>query len=143
MRLMSPVSFNSMSLSAPRVQTLSNNALVGKLQPWRLRACDSGCKPRARSGQYATQYIGTAFGHYSDGLIHYYSYWQDLTSEQTPGLEFHTFYHPFSSEYVTSLNQGGVAALLESDTRYRIRQRHRRSKVITIPNFSRNSYKAV
>ena len=32
------------------------------------------------------------------------------------GLEFHTFYHPFSSKYVTRLNQGGIAALMGSDT---------------------------
>ena len=33
------------------------------------------------------------------------------------GLEFHTFYHPFSSEYVTRLNQGGIPGLMESDTK--------------------------
>ncbi len=32
------------------------------------------------------------------------------------GLEFHTFYHPFSSKYVSRLNQGGLAALMGSDT---------------------------
>ncbi len=43
------------------------------------------------------------------------------------GLEFHTFYHPFSSKYVTNLNQGGLSrgnkppeeyppGLMESDT---------------------------
>ena len=32
------------------------------------------------------------------------------------GLEFHTFYHPFSSQYVTNLNQGGLQSLMESDT---------------------------
>ncbi len=32
------------------------------------------------------------------------------------GLEFHTFYHPFSSQFVTRLNQGGIANLLASDT---------------------------
>lgn len=31
-------------------------------------------------------------------------------------LEFHTFYHPFSSQYVTRLNQGGISALMSSDT---------------------------
>lgn len=32
------------------------------------------------------------------------------------GLEFNTFYHPFSSQYVTSLNSGGIKALMETDT---------------------------
>ncbi len=32
------------------------------------------------------------------------------------GLQFHTFYHPFSSEYVTNLNQGSLPGLMESDT---------------------------
>jgi hypothetical protein len=32
------------------------------------------------------------------------------------GLEFHTFYHPFSSKYVTNLNQGGLPGLMKSDT---------------------------
>ncbi|MCP4398170.1 MAG: hypothetical protein GY801_12845 [bacterium] len=32
------------------------------------------------------------------------------------GLEFHTFYHPFSSRYTTHLNQGGMAGLMASDT---------------------------
>ncbi len=32
------------------------------------------------------------------------------------GLEFHTFYHPFSSDYVTNLNQAGLPGLMQSDT---------------------------
>ncbi|MGZ8538396.1 MAG: neuraminidase-like domain-containing protein, partial [Flavisolibacter sp.] len=32
------------------------------------------------------------------------------------GLEFHTFYHPYSSLFVTRLNQGNVEGLMESDT---------------------------
>ena len=32
------------------------------------------------------------------------------------GLEFHTFYHPFSSKYVARLNQGGMPALMGCDT---------------------------
>jgi len=32
------------------------------------------------------------------------------------GLEFHTFYHPYSNKYVQALNQSGLAGLLESDT---------------------------
>lgn len=32
------------------------------------------------------------------------------------GLEFHTFYHPFSTEYVKNLNQRGLSGLMQSDT---------------------------
>ena len=32
------------------------------------------------------------------------------------GLEFHTFYHPFSSKYVTNLNQSSLPGLMGSDT---------------------------
>ncbi len=32
------------------------------------------------------------------------------------GLEFHTFYHPYSNSYVERLNQGGISGLLSSDT---------------------------
>lgn len=32
------------------------------------------------------------------------------------GLEFHTFYHPYSSDFVTRLNKGGLSVLMESDT---------------------------
>lgn len=34
----------------------------------------------------------------------------------TKGLAFHTFYHPFSSQYMTNLNQHGVPGLMASDT---------------------------
>ncbi|HCN84890.1 MAG TPA: hypothetical protein DIT07_14925, partial [Sphingobacteriaceae bacterium] len=33
------------------------------------------------------------------------------------GMEFHTFYHPFSSQYVTNLNQEGIKGLMDSDTK--------------------------
>ena len=32
------------------------------------------------------------------------------------GLEFHTFYHPYSAQYVTDLNRGGLPRLMTSDT---------------------------
>jgi hypothetical protein len=35
---------------------------------------------------------------------------------RTENLEFHTFYHPFSSKLVARLNQGGISALMGSDT---------------------------
>lgn len=34
----------------------------------------------------------------------------------TKNLAFHTFHHPFSSKFVTRLNQGGVSKLMGSDT---------------------------
>ena len=42
--------------------------------------------------------------------------YSDLDVRADKGLEFHTFYHPFSGDYVTNLNQGGMGSLLESDT---------------------------
>jgi hypothetical protein len=33
------------------------------------------------------------------------------------GLQFHTFYHPYSSEFVTNLNKGGIKGLMDSDTK--------------------------
>lgn len=37
-------------------------------------------------------------------------------SEYESGLIFHTFHHPFSSKFSTRLNQGGISALLNTDT---------------------------
>lgn len=50
-----------------------------------------------------------------------YTSWEGRTMHFTKGatdkgLEFHTFYHPYSSKYVTRLNQGGIPALMGSDT---------------------------
>jgi len=53
-------------------------------------------------------HINEAFGGAKD-----LAYW---TPGNGPGLEFHTFYHPFSSKYVTRLNQGGMPGLMGSDT---------------------------
>ena len=39
-----------------------------------------------------------------------------LSQNYESSLEFHTFYHPFSSKFVTRLNQGGIPALMGSDT---------------------------
>ena len=59
------------------------------------------------------EYIGPAFAVFTDGLVP--ARFISQTRADT-GLEFHTFYHPFSSRYVTNLNQGGLQGLLESDT---------------------------
>lgn len=39
------------------------------------------------------------------------------TSHYERRLEFHTFYHPFSSQFVTNLNQDGIKGLMDSDTK--------------------------
>jgi Tc toxin complex TcA C-terminal TcB-binding domain/ABC toxin N-terminal region/Neuraminidase-like domain/Salmonella virulence plasmid 28.1kDa A protein/PA14 domain len=39
-----------------------------------------------------------------------------LISSDNLGLEFHTFHHPYSNQYVRNLNLGGIQGLLESDT---------------------------
>ncbi|MBI5909226.1 MAG: hypothetical protein HY848_04665, partial [Betaproteobacteria bacterium] len=39
-----------------------------------------------------------------------------LTRSDDKGLEFHTFYHPYSSQFVTNLNRDGLSGLMESDT---------------------------
>jgi hypothetical protein len=43
------------------------------------------------------------------------AWYQDNMASDT-GFEFHTFYHPFSSQFVTNLNINGVPGLLDSDT---------------------------
>ncbi|MFD4368970.1 neuraminidase-like domain-containing protein [Rhodococcus sp. NPDC058521] len=40
----------------------------------------------------------------------------DMGTRQATGLEFHTFHHPASSEYVERLNRDGLAGLLAADT---------------------------
>ena len=59
-----------------------------------------------------TEYVGGAFtfdlGNWAVAAIQNY--------RPDTGLEFHTFYHPFSGRYVTNLNQEGLPGLMESDT---------------------------
>ena len=57
-------------------------------------------------------HVSEAFGAVKDLL---YVDW-GLLGRFDRGLEFHTFYHPFSSEYVKNLNQRGLPGLLASDT---------------------------
>jgi hypothetical protein len=40
----------------------------------------------------------------------------DVYARTAKGLEFHTFYHPFSPQFITHLNSGGVDELMTSDT---------------------------
>lgn len=56
-------------------------------------------------------HINEAFGVTKD-----VAYGQYLRLDKDNGLEFHSFYHPFSSKYVTRLNQGGMPGLMGSDT---------------------------
>lgn len=66
----------------------------------------------SKSNMVEIAYIDQAFG----GLD-IKKYIENLVSNVLDtGLEFHTFYHPFSSQFVTNLNQKGVLGLLESDT---------------------------
>lgn len=58
-------------------------------------------------------YTDVAFGGVYAG---YGNKWRWKLTRMDTGLEFHTFYHPFSSNYVTQLNQTGIAGLMESDT---------------------------
>ncbi|HKO95843.1 MAG TPA: neuraminidase-like domain-containing protein [Pyrinomonadaceae bacterium] len=58
-------------------------------------------------------HIGGAFSSYGEASI---GILWDVNSRADTGLEFHTFYHPFSSEFVTNLNQGSMPGLMESDT---------------------------
>jgi hypothetical protein len=71
-------------------------------------------------------YINEAFGSAKDvGYVDWRLFIRFIGFDK--GLEFHTFYHPFSSEYVKNLNQGGLSrgnkpkeeyppGLMESDT---------------------------
>jgi hypothetical protein len=54
-----------------------------------------------------------AFGGLTASL---YGGWISMIGRADTGLEFHTFYHPFSGEYVKRLNQAGLPGLMESDT---------------------------
>lgn len=64
----------------------------------------------------AANSVGRAFGYYATGVgFGGFTY----TSRPHTGLEFHTFYHPFSSRYVTNLNRDGLPGLMESDTTIR------------------------
>ncbi|MFN3531517.1 MAG: hypothetical protein ACK41Q_03245 [Candidatus Brocadia sp.] len=69
-----------------------------------------------RSGNAATieiSHIEPAFGAGKDMI---YDWIGKYKLPKDKGLEFHTFYHPFSSKYVTRLNQKGLPWLMESDT---------------------------
>ena len=56
-------------------------------------------------------YIGQPFA----GVISY----QQWGVRPDSGLEFHTFYHPYSAEFVTRLNEKGLSGLMKSDTTIR------------------------
>ncbi|HEX4875364.1 MAG TPA: neuraminidase-like domain-containing protein, partial [Chitinophagaceae bacterium] len=62
--------------------------------------------------KYKPGKLGKAFDKYHIA-DRYKGYWK---TRKDTGLEFHTFYHPYSTEYVTRLNRYGVKGMLESDT---------------------------
>src|SRR5262249_52683937 len=74
----------------------------------------SAAEPSGLSKTYATEmsYTGKAFG---GALAGSYYDLSSITRDDT-GLEFHTFYHPYSSDYVKNLNQADVPGLMESAT---------------------------
>lgn len=74
--------------------------------------------------------VEAAFG-WNKGKF-YPGYWP---TRQDAGLEFHTFYHPYSSDYVTNLNKGGLRRLMESDTEF-TSDEGRTFEDVYDPNFS-------
>jgi len=87
--------------------------------------------PRATEAwKYVSKEYGTEMAHiqaaFGTAIDVAYVDWSRFIRDDK-GLEFHTFYHPFSSEYVKNLNQGGLSrgnkpkdeyppGLMESDT---------------------------
>lgn len=75
--------------------------------------------------------LGGNYGIYKPGII---------AGRQDTGLEFHTFYHPFSSKFVTNLNQQGIAGMLRSNTSIPSDNGSKFTGVYS-PNFQMDSYK--
>lgn len=69
---------------------------------------DDGGQPAARKVIYADKlagsFSGTGFG--ADMAAGKFL-WEIKTRNET-GLEFHTFYHPFSADYVLRMNRDGL-----------------------------------
>ncbi len=76
------------------------------------RAATGARKSVSKNCVMEMSHVEAAFGAVKD-MIH--ADWEMLF-RYDKGLEFHTFYHPFSSKFVTRLNQGGMPALMGSDT---------------------------
>lgn len=62
---------------------------------------------------YKVEKTNAAFG----GLMEKNDYEVYWLGKMEKGLEFHTFYHPYSSQFVTNLNHDGMDGLMESDTK--------------------------
>lgn len=101
----------AMAMGSSYMMMRSNSAVTGK----------TGVTESA-SKAYDMMYTGAAFGSVKGAAIMVPGY----VNMSDIGLEFHTFYHPFSSIYVTNLNRGGISrgnlsiefppGLMESDT---------------------------
>lgn len=65
----------------------------------------------SQSNLEGKSYLNKSFSEIID-KIHY----PNRYFRQVKGLEFHTFYHPFSSQYVTNLNNFGIDGLMNTDT---------------------------
>jgi hypothetical protein len=72
-------------------------------------------EPSALSKSYATEWSSTAKA-FGGARAPVYEMWTSTIVHRGTGLEFHTFYHPYSSVYVKNLNQSDIAGLMESDT---------------------------
>ena len=63
-------------------------------------------------GSYNIGKVSSSFG----GVYSKYRVPELIAGRADKGLEFHTFYHPFSNQFVTNLNQDGIEGLMDSDT---------------------------
>jgi Tc toxin complex TcA C-terminal TcB-binding domain/ABC toxin N-terminal region/Neuraminidase-like domain/PA14 domain/Salmonella virulence plasmid 28.1kDa A protein len=66
-------------------------------------------KSTSKAMAYEVSQVEHAFGSVQDAVVSVLGVWSD-------GFEFHTFYHPFSNQYVENLNQQEMDGLMESDT---------------------------
>jgi len=71
-----------------------------------------------------------------DANMSYYSlfHWQKA-------LEFNTFYHPYSSQFVTNLNEGGIKALMNSDNNFNYNDNGETFALLFDPDFNGNLVK--
>jgi hypothetical protein len=103
--------------SAKSYSTTSQLSLAARVTPAARSAApvETAIGRAASSITFENQdYVSPAFGYSQAGLS--IDYFSKPSTRADTGLEFHTFYHPFSSQFVENLNQGGLDGLLDSDT---------------------------
>jgi hypothetical protein len=70
----------------------------------------------SQEGQaYMIDKTSEAFG----GLMEKYTPQVSWVGKLVKGLEFYTFYHPYSTQFVTNLNREGMNGLMKSDTKFK------------------------